>query len=535
MQRSVFYKLFAMMFLEFFIWGAWLPLIFGYLPALKFDAFQQSLILNAFPVAAILAMFFSNQFADRNFAAEKFLAVSHLIGGLSIMGCAFVTDFWTFFALMLIHCIFYVPTISITNSIAFASMKDAQKEFGIVRMGGTIGWIAAAWPPVFILVDWAKVQATGATGLKGWLDAVFDSPLAGQAMQDATKWTYVVAGVASLLLAALSLTLPHTPPKPATETGDGLAWVKSLKLLANPFVFVLWVVTFVDSFVHNCYFNWTGRFLPTVGIPGNWVTPVMSIGQVAEILTMAVLGTCLKALGWRTTMIIGILGHAARFAIFSFCGTPDLAWLIVTVNVLHGICYAFFFATVYIFVDEHFPKDVRTSAQGLFNLMILGLGALVAGFAGPTLIAEYTEVAVSAEDSSPESKNLSQVLHLNRPPKSGSFQLTFGKNSKHEDSKTAAIPNDASSDKVQAALEALENVGSGKVTVSAGSLPEDKLTITFDESVLGKEKKLGLIDSQIGFADLFMIPCLVAIAAAVLLALFFHPPKNGSVPENVSH
>ena len=385
MQRSTFGKLFAMMFLEFFIWGAWLPLIFGYLPSLKFDPFQQSMILNAFPAAAILAMFFSNQFADRFFAAEKFLAVSHLIGGLSMIALTWVTDFWPFFGLMLIHCIVYVPTISITNSIAFASMKDAKSEFGIVRMGGTIGWIAAAWPPVFILVDWAKVSQTKAQGVGGWLDAVFASGLSGKSLQDATSWTFLTAGVASLVLAALSLYLPHTPPRPTTEAGAGSAWLKSLKLLANPVVFVLWLVTFVDSFVHNCYFNWTGRFLPTVGIPGNWVTPVMSIGQIAEILTMAVLGTCLKTLGWRTTMIIGVLGHAVRFAVFAFCGTPDMAWLIVIVNLLHGICYAFFFATVYIFVDEHFPKDVRTSAQGLFNLMILGLGSLAANFVCPWL------------------------------------------------------------------------------------------------------------------------------------------------------
>ncbi|MBC8112822.1 MAG: MFS transporter, partial [Candidatus Saccharimonas sp.] len=214
-----------------------------------------------------------------------------------------------------------------------------------------------------------------------------------------TASTYIVAGVASLALAALSLSLPHTPPKASSEVGESSAWLKSLKLLAHPFVFVLWLVTFVDSFVHNCFFNWTGRFLPTVGIPGNWVTPVMSIGQIAEILTMAVLGTCLKTLGWRTTMIIGILGHAARFAIFAFCGTPDMAWLIVTVNVLHGICYAFFFATVYIFVDEHFPKDVRTSAQGLFNLMILGLGALVANFVCPWLFETvYTNAETKITD-----------------------------------------------------------------------------------------------------------------------------------------
>src|ERR1700761_4125499 len=116
MQRSVFYKLFAMMFLEFFIWGAWLPLIFGYLPALNFTAFQQSLILNAFPLAAILAMFIGNQIADRYFAAERFLAISHLIGGLSILCLAWTTDFTVFLCLMTVHCIFYVPTISITNS-----------------------------------------------------------------------------------------------------------------------------------------------------------------------------------------------------------------------------------------------------------------------------------------------------------------------------------------------------------------------------------------------------------------------------------
>ncbi len=388
---SVRLKLFVMMFLEFFIWGAWLPLIFGYLPSLKFEPWQQTLILNAFPASAILAMFFSNQFADRNFAAEKFLSASHLIGGLSILGCAFVTDFWSFFALMLVHCVFYVPTISITNSIAFASMKDAQEEFGIVRMGGTIGWIAAAWPFTFILVDWEAVKAANPEGLVGWLETVLKNGLTGEALQNGTKWTYIVAGVASVVLAVFSLGLPHTPPKVKVEgQEESLAWLEATKLLRHPFVLVLWLVTFVDAFVHNCYFNWTGSFLGAattaggVGIPGNWIMPVMSVGQIAEILTMFVLGMTLKNLGWRTTMILGVLGHAARFAVYSFF--PEHPWLIIVVQVLHGICYAFFFATVYIFVEEYFPKDVRSSAQGLFNVMILGAGSLVANTVCPTLI-----------------------------------------------------------------------------------------------------------------------------------------------------
>jgi nucleoside transporter len=390
MNNSIRLKLFLMMVLEFFIWGAWLPLIFGYLPSLGFTTTQQSWILNAFPIAAIIGMFFSNQFADRHFAAEKFLAVSHLIGGVAILGLAFTTSFSVFFTLMMVHCLLYVPTISITNSIAFANMKDAQKEFGIVRMGGTIGWILAAWPFTFILVDWAKVHAANPQGIKAWLGTVLSSGLTGEALQRGTRSTFIVAGIASLLLAGFSLVLPHTPPKKVTQGEDRFAWLESVKLLRHPFMLVLWLVTFIDAFVHNCYFNWTGTFLSAaktaggVGIPGNWVMPVMSIGQVAEILTMFILGATLKKLGWRATMVVGILGHAARFATYAFF--PGNAGIIIVVQVLHGICYAFFFATVYIFVDEYFPKDVRASAQGLFNVMILGIGVLVANSVCPYLI-----------------------------------------------------------------------------------------------------------------------------------------------------
>lgn len=434
-KSAVGFKLFIMMVLEFFIWGAWLPLIFGYLPSLEFTTQQQSWILNAFPIAAIVGMFFSNQFADRSFAAEKFLAFSHLVGGLAILGCGFTDRFWPFFALMLIHCLLYVPTISITNSIAFANMKDAEREFGLVRMGGTIGWILAAWPFTFILVDWDKVRGANPEGIVAWLGAVLANGLTGEPLHNATRWTFIVAGIASLALAAYSLTLPHTPPKRGGAGSEELAWLEATKLLAKPFVLVLWIVTFMDSFVHNCYFNWTGTFLATpreqggVGIPGNWIMPVMSVGQIAEILTMFVLGVTLKNLGWRVTMIVGILGHAVRFAVYAFL--PEHHELIVAVQILHGICYAFFFATVYIFVDAYFPKDVRASAQGLFNVMILGVGALVANSVCPWLI-----------------------------------QKVFTK------------------------------------------------------------------DNQVDFRGLFLIPCAIATAAAVALALFFHPPEKPVLAEN---
>jgi nucleoside transporter len=401
MNKAIRFKLILMMVLEFFIWGAWYPLIFGYLPGLGYTPSQQSWILNAFPIAAIVGMFFSNQFADRNFAAEKFLAASHLIGGVSMLSLGWVHAFWPFFLLMLVHCLLYVPTISITNSIAFAHMKDPQKEFGVVRMGGTIGWILAAWPFTFILVDWAKVHAENAQGVVAWLGTVLASGLTGSALQEGTKWTFVVAGIASLLLAAFSLALPHTPPKPVETGANKFAWLEAVRLLSIPFILILWIVTFVDATVHNLFFNWAARFLSTdpagggVGIPGNWIMPVMSIGQIAEILTMLILGAALKRLGWRATMTLGILGHAARFAVFAFL--PQFPQLVVFVNVLHGIAYAFFFATVYIFVDEFFPKDVRASAQGLFNLMILGFGPLVANVIGPKLMGETFTTATGVD------------------------------------------------------------------------------------------------------------------------------------------
>jgi nucleoside transporter len=390
-------KLSVMMFLEFFIWGAWFPLSFGYLPSLGFSGMQTAFILGAFNLAALTALFLGTQFVDRNFAAEKYLAFSHLVGGAAITALAFIkkpegdttATFVVFFGLMLLHSLFYVPTISITNAIAFANLKDPQKDFGPVRLWGTIGWIAASWPFVFILADWGNIPTFGSVPFTEWLGKVLGTSLTGDALRQETSKIFVAAGIASLALAAFSLVLPHTPPRPVAVGGEELAWLEAAKLLAVPFVLVLFIVTFLDAAVHQCFFFWAGRYLEKgVGIPGNWVMPVMSVGQFAEIGTMAILGYFLKAMGWRLTMVLGILGHAARFLVFAYFPRQDVA---VAINVLHGICYAFFFATVYIFVDEFFPKDARSSAQGLFNVLILGIGPFVGNFVSDWLGTFYAQ------------------------------------------------------------------------------------------------------------------------------------------------
>ncbi|MFM7520121.1 MAG: MFS transporter [Planctomycetota bacterium] len=352
------FRLWLMMVLEFAIWGAWLPLIVRCMgdDGLGFSWLQQALVGSTFAIASIVGILFSSQFADRTFAAEKFMAASHLIGGLAILGMYWAKDFPTFFGLMLVHSLLYVPTISVSNSIAFTHLSNAKREFGLVRMGGTIGWILVAWPLTFILQG--KIGA----------DAVA-----------ASRTIFLVSGVLSLALAAYSLTLPHTPPRRAKgDASGGLAALTAGQYLLKPFLLVLFLVTFLDSMIHNGYFLLASGFLGSdrVGIKPEWIMPVMSIGQVAEILTMSVLGAVLAKLGWKWTMILGILGHAVRFAVFAFM--PQNQAMIIAVQVLHGICYAFFFATLYIFIDEVFPKDVRSSAQSLFNLLVLGLGDLAA-------------------------------------------------------------------------------------------------------------------------------------------------------------
>lgn len=356
-------RLFLMMVLQLAVWGAWAPKLFPYMGMLGFAPWQQSLVGSAWGVAALLGIFFSNQFADRNFSAERFMAASHLLGGLALLGCALLTSFWPFFACYLLFSLLYVPTLSVANAIAFANLDDPAKDFGAIRMGGTVGWILVSWPFVFLL------------GAKAGPEQV--------------RSIFVVAALVSVALAAYSLTLPHTPPKRDATGADPLAWREALTLLRVPFVAVLFLVTFIDSVIHNGYFVMADAFLTNrVGIAGNLSMVVLSLGQLAEIVTMFVLGGVLIRLGWKTTMIVGILGHAARFAVFAFFA--DSVPTIVAVQLLHGICYAFFFATVYIFVDAAFPKDVRSSAQGLFNLLILGVGNVAASFLFPALIAKWT-------------------------------------------------------------------------------------------------------------------------------------------------
>ncbi len=382
------------MFFQYFIWGAWLPLLFGYLgpQGLDFSGTQQTLILIAFPVSALVSVFFGNQFADRRFDGEKFLSASHFLSGLSMVGLYFSTSFSAFSVCMWVHALLFIPTLSVANSVLFSAMRNPQQEYGRIRLGGTFGWMTASWPAVFLLSD---------------------DPMA-------VRNTFVVAAITSGILAAFSLTLPHTP---ANRAAKGLAWWQAIKTLAIPFVFVLWIVAMLDAAVHDLYFMWASSFIASIGADAQWVMPIMSIGQLAEIASMFAIGTVLAKLGWKWTLILGLSGQVVRFAIFVLL--PNLPMAILGIA-LHGMFYAFFFATVFIFVDEFLPKEIRASAHGIFNFMMLGGGPIISRLVAPYLFNQHsstTDGVVSVDFSSlflyPMSVSIVAVLLLLfafRPP-----------------------------------------------------------------------------------------------------------------------
>lgn len=361
-KRGMALRLFVMMALQLGIWGSWAPKLFPYMNLLGLGAGQQSLVGSSWGIASIVGIFFSNQFADRTFSAERFLATSHLLSGLCLLGVAMSHSFWSLFVCYLGYSLLYVPTLSVANGVAFAHLADPARDFGSIRAGGTLGWVIASWPFVFLL---------------GARTTLADM-----------RWIFIVSATFSFVLAAYALSLPHTPPRAGT-TRDPLAWRRAISMLKHPYVAILFAVTFLDSVVHNGYCVIADAFLTyRVGIAGNLSMVVLSLGQISEIVTMLILGRVLAAFGWKITMTVGIAGHFVRFLTFAFL--PDAVPFIIVAQLLHGVCYAFFFATLYIFVDDAFPNDVRTSAQGLFNLQILGIGMVIASFLFPALVSTFT-------------------------------------------------------------------------------------------------------------------------------------------------
>jgi len=343
-------RLSAMMFLTYVIWGAWLPLLNRYLGLLGFSGSQRGWVFACQAIASLTTMFLTAQIADRWFAAERFMAVSHLIGGIALIVAAGQHTFAGFFPAFLVYMMMFLPTVTLANAVSFAHIPDARRDYGSIRLWATLGWAAAAWPFFFIF-----------------------SGLQGDALVGGLRWIFYVPAVVSIGLSVFCLTLPHTPPQ--RQARDLFAPLRAMTLLADRSFLVLLILAYFSAVFMNCHFIWMGSFLPSLGVHERYVMPIMSLGQISEIVALFALGACLKWLGWRRLLAVGILANVVRYGLYVISvGRPSLIGLVVAGNIVHGATYAFFFAAGMIYVEEYAPKDIRASAQALFNLVTLGLG-----------------------------------------------------------------------------------------------------------------------------------------------------------------
>ncbi len=377
-------RLGTMMFLQYALWGAWLPVTARYLSAsvpdggLGFTGSQIGMILGlAGSIGAIAAPFIAGQIADRYFSTERILAFLVTTGGIVKWYTSLQTDYHSWLVLSIIYSVLYMPTLALSNSITFAHIDDQENDFPKIRVWGTIGWIVASWafPMIWLQTD-LQFQS-----MPPFIVGA-EVPDVTARLADALKFS----GGISILYGAFCFLLPSTPPK--KDATEKLAFKKAFELFQYSSFTILVLSSLAVSVIHQIYFLQTGPFLSHIGIPDSQIGPAMTIGQFAEILTMAYLGYFLKRLGFKKVITIGIAAYCLRYAIFGTELFP--VWVMIASQAFHGFCYAFFFAAAYVYVDKIAEEDVRHSAQTVFGIIILGGGPVIGGWLSGFLQSHYT-------------------------------------------------------------------------------------------------------------------------------------------------
>ncbi len=376
-------RLSVMMFLQYAIWGAWLPILYPFLLGHRHFTLEQcGFVLAAGAAGAVIGPFVAGQVADRYFATEKFLGISHLIGAGLVWTLAGVDDYQTFLILSALYGMVYAPTLALTNSLSFHHLADRDRDFGKVRLWGTLGWIVAG----IAVGQWLLFQHTPASA-----ELVEAAQNAGRA--DAFR----LSALLGIPMGVYCFTLPHTPPaknaKHSSAIGEALTEVKRQPLIT------LFLLAVPISCIHQFYFVFTADFLSKYGrdtanainkIFGVGGGGLMTIGQMSELAVLGVIPLVAKKASRKSLLATGIAAYALRMAIFAYADSQ----LLVLIGVaLHGLCFGCFIFVAFMVVDEETSADVRASAQNLFNLVIIGVGIIVGSWVATSVVAKWANAS----------------------------------------------------------------------------------------------------------------------------------------------
>lgn len=375
-----------MMFLQFFVWGAWYVTGPNFLSTIGFQAGDFGNMYSVGPIAGLISPFFVGMIADRFFAAQRVLAVMHLLGGAIMFGAASMMGGdqtpgainWAFFGYMLT----YYPTLALTNTVAMRNMSDPEKEFPGIRVLGTIGWIAAG-----MSLTWLKWDTT-------------------------INMFYLTAG-AAIAMGVFSFMLPNTPPESSGPvSAKQLLGLDALALLKDRSYFIFMVSSMLICIPLAFYYQIASRVVEMTGLP---IGQTMSYGQMSEIFFMLVMPFFFARLGVKWMLAVGMLAWVTRYGLFAL-GAPDqVRWMILVGIVLHGICYDFFFVTGQIYTDQVAPKNLRAQAQGMLVLFTLGLGMMIGAQVAGRIEAQHTppasvHIAKVLPDAGAEVKALEEAV-----------------------------------------------------------------------------------------------------------------------------